>query len=60
MICSHVHKFVFIKTTKTASTSIEMGLERFCGPQDIVTPIWHDGSANSIERPGRNYRLSLR
>ncbi len=39
MIISHEHKFIFIKTAKTAGTSIEVFLSRQCGPQDIVTPI---------------------
>ena len=59
MICSHRHRFIFIKTNKTASTSVEMGLEPFCGPGDIVTPIWSDKSHGVIERSGRNYRKSL-
>ena len=39
MIISHRHKFIFIKTNKTAGTSIEIALSRFCGPDDIITPI---------------------
>ena len=39
MIISHQHKFIFIKTAKTAGTSIEIFLSRHCGPEDIVTPI---------------------
>jgi hypothetical protein len=39
MIVSHRHKFVFIKTRKTAGTSIEVFLSQFCGPEDIITPI---------------------
>ena len=38
MIISHKHKFIFIKTRKTAGTSIELFLSRFCGPEDIITP----------------------
>lgn len=37
MILSHRHKFIFIKTSKTASTSIELALEPLCGPEDVVT-----------------------
>ena len=39
MIISHQHKFIFIKTAKTAGTSIEVFLSKQCGPNDIVTPI---------------------
>ena len=39
MIISHEHKFIFLKTTKTAGTSIEIALSEYCGPQDIITPI---------------------
>lgn len=39
MIVSHKHKFIFFKTRKTAGTSIEIALSKFCGEQDIITPI---------------------
>jgi hypothetical protein len=38
MIVSHARRFIFIKTSKTAGTSVEMQLSKFCGPDDIVTP----------------------
>jgi len=39
MIISHKYRFIFIKTQKTAGTSIEISLSRYCGTEDIVTPI---------------------
>ncbi len=40
MIISHEHKFIFIKTMKTAGTSIEVFLSPHCGERDTVTPIY--------------------
>jgi len=39
MIVSHRHRFIFLKTRKTAGTSIEVALSRVCGDDDIITPI---------------------
>lgn len=39
MIISHEHRFIFLKTKKTAGTSIELALSRICGPHDIITPL---------------------
>lgn len=39
MIVSHEHKFIFIKTRKTAGTSIEVALSAIAGDDAIVTPI---------------------
>ena len=39
MLLSHKYRFIFIKTVKTAGTSIEVELGRFLGPDDVVTPI---------------------
>lgn len=37
MIISHRHRFIFLKTLKTASTSIEIALSKHCGPEDTIT-----------------------
>jgi hypothetical protein len=39
MIISHSHKFIFIKSEKTAGTSLESALSQYCSGDDVVTPI---------------------
>ncbi len=39
MIISHRYKFIFIKTHKTAGSSMEMALGPLCGPDDIIAPM---------------------
>lgn len=39
MIISHLYKFIFIKTAKTAGTSLEVFLSNVCGDDDVFTPI---------------------
>ena len=39
LLLSRKHKFVFIKTRKTASTSLEIYFSQFCSDGDIVTTI---------------------
>lgn len=38
MIISHRHKFIFLKTRKTAGSSIECALSAICGRDDVLTP----------------------
>ena len=39
MIISHRFNFIYIRTRKTASTSTELALSRFLGPEDVITPL---------------------
>jgi len=39
VIVSHAHRFVFLKTRKTAGTSVEIALSTVCGPDDVITPV---------------------
>jgi hypothetical protein len=39
VIVSHEHGFVFMKTRKTAGTSVEIALSRVCGDDDVITPV---------------------
>ena len=71
MILSHKYKFIFIKSAKTAGTSIEIFLSKHCGPEDIVTPIAplveghqprnYEGFINPVpeilERPGKLFSV---
>lgn len=53
MLVSHKYKFIFIKTRKTAGTSIEIDLSRIMAAEDIVTEIFPEEVGHSP----RNYIL---
>jgi len=62
MIISHEHKFIFLKTRKTAGTSIELALRQLCGPNDIIPPIGAteealQRAAGHSGRPPQNWRV---
>jgi hypothetical protein len=58
MIVSHAHKFIFLKTKKTAGTSIELALSALCGADDIITPLTkHDEALRAGSRSAQNWRL---
>jgi hypothetical protein len=64
MIISHRYKFIFIKTHKTAGSSMEMALGPLCGPDDIITSM-ETNEGTGIPRNyhadtliGRNYAKS--
>jgi hypothetical protein len=39
MIISHSHRYIFIKSTKTAGTSVEAALSNHCSGDDVVTAL---------------------
>jgi Sulfotransferase family len=58
MIISHEHKFIFLKTKKTAGTSIELALSQLCGARDIVTPLTQiDEALRAGGRGAQNWQL---
>jgi len=58
MIVSHEHKFIFLKTKKTAGTSIELALSALCGDRDIITPLTEiDEAQRQGQRGAQNWRL---
>jgi hypothetical protein len=60
VIVSHEHKFIFLKTRKTAGTSVELALRRLCGPNDIITNLLDEDEALSAStggRPAQNWRV---
>ena len=62
MIISHEHKFIFLKTRKTAGTSVELALRQLCGPDDIIAPIGNaeerrQQSLHYEGRPPQNWRV---
>lgn len=62
MIISHAYRFIFIKTVKTAGTSVEIALSKFCGPDDVITPITpedEDQRAKLGYRGPQNFRIPV-
>jgi len=47
MIISYLHNYIFIKTKKTAGSSMEVALSIGAGPDDVVTPL---GLNEELER----------
>ena len=53
MIISHKYKFIFIKSFKTAGTSLEIALSKFCDKDDVITTLI---SEDESIRKKLNYR----
>lgn len=56
MILSHEHKFIYIKTYKTGSTSVEAALSAVCGANDVITQASEE-LRNARQKAAQNYRL---
>ena len=59
MIVSHSRRFIFLKTKKTAGSSLELALAQFCSEGDIITPASPDEEPLRVGRGAQNYRLPL-
>lgn len=57
MIISHRHRFIFLKTKKTAGSSIEYALADLCGDEDVITVASRDEEPTRPGRRGQNYWL---
>jgi len=58
VIVSHRYRFVFIKTYKTAGTSLELTLGSLCGADDVITPLDNhplDDQVDLTDHHPRNY-----
>jgi hypothetical protein len=53
MIVSHEHRFIFLKTEKTAGTSIEIALSKICGAEDVITPVVAEDEVTRRRAGGR-------
>ena len=54
MIISHKHKFIFLKTRKTAGSSIQVTLAKHCGKDDIITGQYRLGIDDNSHSAGLN------
>ena len=57
MIISHEHRFIFLKTKKTAGTAIEAALSQLCGPECVVTPYREESEQDRKGLAPQNYRI---
>ena len=59
MIISHKLKVIYIKLAKVAGSSFEIALSKYCGSDDILTPILPEGKiweSMGYYRNGQNYK----
>ena len=62
MLVSHRERFIYLKTFKTAGTSIEMALEHLCRPEHGLAPgTYYNGPDGIVaERGGRSAASAIR
>lgn len=63
MIICHTHKFIFIKTRKTAGTSIETALAKSCGDSDVITALSDEDEHARMEmgiRSAQHLKIPIR
>jgi hypothetical protein len=53
VIVSYERGFIFLKTRKTAGTSVEIALSRTCGDADVIGPISPDDEELRVREGGR-------
>ncbi len=61
MIISHKLKLIFIKPKKVGGTSFEIALSKYCGDDDVITPISDDDESIRKElgyKGAQNYKIS--
>jgi len=52
MIISHHHRFILVKTRKTAGSSVELALSPLLGAGDLVTPLRREEEAQRVAPAG--------
>jgi len=57
VIVCHKHKFIFIKPKKVAGTSAELFLSKFCGEEDILSPVLPHEEPLRLGRGGQNWHV---
>jgi hypothetical protein len=63
MIISHSRRFIFVKTYKTAGSSLEIALSKYCAQGDVLTPLDSDEERQRRALSGlgaRNFGKPLR
>jgi hypothetical protein len=58
MIISHKHKFIFVKTFKTAGSSVEKYLYDYLGPSDILRGSEHDNTPSLNAAPKARHKTA--